>query len=195
MKWVKFDEDFKKKGPLYKLSQKNDSTIFNYKSWEITEIEAICFHREAGSRISFQKALLNEEDASYESKESAKLYHKWVCHNRLPEAYFDPRYFENDYYKTIGIEKEKYKEVPNDNVTPHPYEIYIGGWLHFYDSEVQCGDSDHAVYFHWDYKCRCVTVYISQLSKDKRWNVNVNVNVNPPGSSDPTKPTIPPPYC
>ncbi len=47
-------------------------------------------------------------------------------------------------------------------LSPHPYEIFIGGWVHFYDSQVQHGDSDHAVYFDWDYKCKmCNSLYIT----------------------------------
>jgi hypothetical protein len=189
MKWVKFDADFEKSGSLYRLSEANPDETY-YRRPEKKKVKESCFEIYKSSKkleeqiLKGEQVLLNIDD---------HLYHKWVCHNDLPEAYFKPQYFDEAYYKKLGEGHNLESHAGNDRTTPHPYEIFIGGWLDFHDSVVMCGDSDYGVFFIWDYTCRCVTVYISQLKPSKRWNVNININ--PPASSDPPPPKNPPPYC
>jgi hypothetical protein len=117
--------------------------------------------------------------ATFEENHLFKDYHVWHRQKCLPKAYFQTKYGR-------GHDTEA-----------HPYEIYIGAWLNFYDSVVQNGNSDHAVYFEWDDKEYYVTVHILQLMpSDKILNINVNVKIaNPPASQDPPPPKNPPPYC
>jgi hypothetical protein len=172
MKWVKFKVDFTPKGTLSRLSVDHETPRY-YSLGEKIEIIENCFN-------IYDTLDVFKRDYFYREGElNDNRFRKWVTHKCLPEAYF----------------QEKYRINPD--IEPHPYEIYIGGWLNFYDSEVQNGNSDHAVYFDWNYGRKSVTVYILQLiPPEKRWNINVNVNiVNPPGSQDPKPPTNPPPYC
>ncbi len=172
MKWVKFRDEFTANGKLSRLSKESNSKL--YKPWEREEIKEACF------KIYDNLEVFKRDHLNGEGESNTNRFHKWIRQRGLPEAYFEEKYSRN-------------KEVE-----PNPYEIYIGGWLHFYDTEVQNGNSDHAVYFDWDYKEKeYVTVYILQLiPHDKILNIHVNVNItNPPGSQDPPTPKIPPPYC
>ena len=172
MKWVKFKKDFTPSGKLSRLSEAHETPRY-YSLLEKIEIKEACFKIYESYEV-FMKDYFYKEGELNDHR-----FHKWVTHKCLPEAYFD----------------EKYKR--DLDVEPHPYEIYIGSWLHFYDSEVLNGYSDHAIYFEWNHGRKSVTVYILQLMPpDKRLNINVNVNItNPPGSQDPPKPPTPPPYC
>jgi hypothetical protein len=187
MKWVKFAADFKDTGSLYRLSVEN-TDVKEYNALAKKKINETCFKTSLESRDKFEQKVLNGEQVSLENK--SHLFHKWVCHNDLPEAYFEEKYFDQHCL-------DKFEKTSSQtSYSPHPYEIFIGGWLEFYDSEVMSGDSDHGVYFKWDCKCKCVTVYITQMKPSKRWNVNMNINItNPPGTQDPPPPKNPPPYC
>jgi len=172
-------------------------------------------HRDSFEKdyIFFQRDFLNRDCASYNN---SAYYHRWDYQRGLERVCFDKAYFDAGYFKE-GYRKEEYKEEFDkkydidykagrygkqaDNVVPypkpHPFEIYYGGWVHFYDEEVRQGDSDHALYLKWDRGDMSLTVYILQLRPIVRWNPDVRVNVhitNPPTSSDPPAPKGPPPY-
>jgi hypothetical protein len=84
----------------------------------------------------------------------------------------------------------------------NPYELYYGGWIDFWDTEVRQDSTDHAVYLqlreHVNYeqdkdeynetshhKARYTLVpYILQTKLHVNWNVYVNV-ASPPTSTDP----------
>lgn len=90
--------------------------------------------------------------------------------------------------------KEVYGAKPYPR--PHPFEIYCGGWVDFFDEQVRRGDTDHALYFDWHCKERAVSVYKLQTKPVTSTNISVNVNVtNPPTSSDPPPPPPGKPPC
>src|SRR5580693_5677062 len=159
MKWTKFTADFDSEGYLSLYSHPEKKYIKN-----------TCFVSIEGDRLEFEKNRLYRGDAAEEIRK--EQYHKWIC-QKVPKEYLDSKYFEPKYFKDKGGKiPANYKDIK-----PHPYEIFIGGWLHFYDLEVQNGYSDHAVYFDWDIEGYSVTVYLFQLKpQDKRLNINVNVN-------------------
>ncbi len=72
------------------------------------------------------------------------------------------------------------------------YELFIGGWLHYYDSEVMNGDIDHAISFDWLSVPNSVVVSISPRYKEK--STNLYLHIPPPGAGDPPTPKHPPPY-
>jgi hypothetical protein len=186
MKWVKFNSDFGVGGSLSRLADRS-----RYSQYEEEEVIKTCFF------IIDSKDYKTFKNGNFRSSKGD--FHEWVCHKGLPNAYFDQKYFENDCYKELrkgarNIDiNEDAENIDIKEVKQHPYEIFIGGWLHFYDSEVQCGRSDHAVYFDWNLGNHSVTVYILQLKPEfaKRWNVYVDIN--PPGVADPPTPKGPPP--
>ncbi len=119
-------------------------------------------------------------------------YHPWIHYgegNRLPKGYFYDGYFkEKSVDRKYGSNGNKLKSHFGIN---HPYEIFIGGWVHFYDEVIHRGETDHALYFEWNKPKETVTVYILQTKKISDWNVYVT----PPGSLDPPPPKNPPPPC
>jgi hypothetical protein len=171
--------------------------------------------------IHGEAALKKEETLKKEKASNINLasYHKWHYERGLPRRYFDPTYFDERFIDDhkIGFTKLNQDDIDNTegkdenekaNIyfskkygtekypRPHPYEIYVGGWVNFFDEEVRGGDSDHAVYFQWHLIERAVTVYILQTKIVTGWNVNVNVNItNPPASTDPPPPPPHQPPC
>jgi hypothetical protein len=180
-----------------------------------------CFRIYDIDRESFEDVYLYRECDS--SKNSA-YYHRWDYQRGLATACFDEAYFDTGFFdKRYGIkkykevlEKEKKEKLVEAYGTdyrekiygsglaevepypkPHPFEIYYGGWVNFFDEEVRRGDSDHAIYFEWDHSDMSLTVYILQIRPFVRGNYDVRSNVNitnPPTSSDPPTPKSPPPY-
>lgn len=73
----------------------------------------------------------------------------------------------------------------------HRYEIFCGGWLHYYDMEVRNGDIEHVISFDWSVP-KAVKVYISP--KYRKEGINVYLHMYPPGAGDPPTPKHPPPY-
>lgn len=71
------------------------------------------------------------------------------------------------------------------------FEIFCGGWLHYYDIEVRDGDTDHIISFDWSVP-KLVKVYISPRYRPK--GMNIYLHMYPPGAGDPPTPKHPPPY-
>jgi len=175
-----------------------------------------CFRIYDETQAKFGPKFLGKQSVS---NKNAEYFHIWHHETGLPKEYFDPSYFDDKYY---GVNKKYFKknETFYDNngnsknqlltydsanayvnasyPRPHPYEIYIGGWIHFFDEEVRCGESDHAVYFQWEVEERAVIIYIMQTKHESHWNVNINANVNitkSPTSTDPPPPKTGQPPC
>ena len=176
MKWVKFDADFKEStGYLYNQLFENNNKY----------LKKICFELIPNiTRIEFEKSNLYKEESSKEIGRGQ--YRKWFCH-KVPDQYLDHKYFDPQYFNKKNENLRKTSPIKADQVIPHTYEIFVGGWLHFFDTQVQNGYSNYALYFDWDFDCKSVTGYILQLvDQEKQLNINVNVNItNPPGSQDP----------
>ncbi|HTB24300.1 MAG TPA: hypothetical protein VK711_02975 [Puia sp.] len=201
MKWVKFKQEFDLPGSFNELAkveglQALPKTTINagdpniYVSNDQNSIIDKCF-RIYKDPASFYKVW----DKETPSKENNSHFHPWVYHgklyNKLPDRYFDDEYFETKKLKNALNGKES--PVKMEFGKNHPYEIFVGGWIHFYDEEVRHGETDHAIYFDWKREERSVTIYILQAKPISRWNVYVKVN--PPGSQDPPPPKSPPPSC
>jgi hypothetical protein len=219
MKWVKFKKDFEGTGPLRRYLKDTDNLI-PYKKTHIHALEPeiwvskandhiidSCFRIYTGEPDDFEKEYLHKEGTSH--KHTA-YFHKWHYVSGLPVEYFDPTYFDikylNEYakdYKKVETNPKREWEyakaktyISESYPRPHPYEIYIGGWIQFFDEQVRCGDTEHAVYFEWEIANRAVTIYILQTKPLHGWNVNVNINItNPPTSTDPPPPKPGPPGC
>jgi hypothetical protein len=179
MKWTKFSADFEDGGYLYYYSLLKNKYI-----------KDTCFLVDDISPVDFEKGKLFKEEVS--KKMVKGQYHKWHC-QKVPKQYLESQYFDPAYYTR---KKGTGATTNADLVKPHLYEIFVGGWLHFFDTQVQNGYSDYALYFDWDFECKSVTGYILQLMhQDKQLNINVNVNItNPPGSQDPPPPPVHPPW-
>jgi hypothetical protein len=111
----------------------------------------------------------------YATYRDAKKFHRWGYEVELPSSY-DPN------------------EIPPEDTrhTPlHNFEIYAGGWIDFWDTEVRQNSTDHALIFK---RRNCdgkwyMDAYILQLKKFDKSNVYLNVaNPNPPTSTDPPPP-------
>jgi hypothetical protein len=168
-------------------------------------------------RIYTDPASLEEVlDKGARSNNYPEKYHPWIYHgedyDKLPKAYFNKEYFKlnliydnKDIYCVNSEEQKKAViNLPNNKNREfkdkyfglnHPFEIFIGGWVHFYDEEVRHGETDHAIYFDWDLteNKESVTIYILQTKPISGWNVYVKVN--PPSLQDPPPPKNPPPPC
>jgi|GEM_PF-1928544 hypothetical protein len=204
--------------PTIWVSEKHDPYIDN--CFRIYDMDRDSFEKDY---IFFEKDHRNRDCASYNNP---AYYHRWDYQRGLTtvcfhEAYFDTGFFDRRYgikkYKEV-LEKEKKEKLVEAYGTdysekiygsglaevvpypkPHPFEIYYGGWVHFFDEEVRRGDSDHALYLKWDNREKemSLTVYILQLRPFVRGNYDVRSDVNitnPPTSSDPPTPKGPPPY-
>ena len=188
MKWTKLAEEFVKGQPLFRLMHgdvlvDDPGTPVNLPETNImvsknhNPLIDNCF------RIyKNKKSLSNVISGVGANPILPGNYHPWVHHDKLPDEYFEPMYFA----KEAGYH------------IPHPYEIFCGAWIHFHDTEVRHGETDHALYFKWDPRpgIRSVTVYILQTKLNIGWNVYVKVSP-PAGSSQdpPPLPGPPPPYC
>jgi hypothetical protein len=208
MKWTRFIQEFDVGGLLSKYGSSNQlkpiaKTPVNkaephvYVSEKPNLIIDNCFriYKDPDSL----KAIIYE-GGDLETR--ANSYHPWIYHSKdydeLPDSYFN----KDEYFKEIEL-NEKYEERENKDIKKvkkyvgknHPYEIFIGGWVHFYDEKVRHGETDHAIYFDWnpDPLIKSVTVHILQTKPNIGWNVYVKVN--PPGSQDPPPPKSPPPPC
>jgi hypothetical protein len=188
MKWTKFREDFGDGYPLMRFLKDNSLSApmeMNDHAWEPSivvpnspnkTIES-CFRIYEGNSKDFEAKFLDKE---YSNRRYSEYYHSWHYLEGLPEEYFDTKYSEKKGFYPI----------------PHPYEIYIGGWIQFFDEEVRGGDTDHAVYFKWDKPKKAVNVYILQTRPLKGINVHVNVNITKsPTSTDPPPPKTGQPPC
>jgi hypothetical protein len=220
MKWVKFESDFDKtSGSLRRYLRGTDNLIL-YKKIHTHALEPdilvskandhiidSCYRIYTGDSDKFEDEYLHKEGTS--NKHTA-YFHKWLYISGLPNEYFDPTYFDIKYLDEYEKDYHAVKTNPNREweytkaksyisqsyPRPHPYEIYIGGWIQFFDEQVRCGDTDHAVYFDWEITNRAVTIYILQTKPLHGWNVNVNINItNPPTSTDPPPPKPGPPGC
>jgi hypothetical protein len=98
-------------------------------------------------------------------------------------------YLDTDKFHKWGYEVEL-PPLFDPKLTPlHNYEIYAGGWIDFWDTEVRQNSTDHALVFkirNCDGK-RYMDAYIKQLKKFDKSNVYLNV-ANPPRSTDPPPP-------
>ncbi len=170
-----------KSGPLIYISEKHDPIIDN------------CFR--IYEKPADLKAVLYDGSAS---NRSPVHYHRWDYHgvdfDNLPREYFNEHYYNKRYIDEIyGKDAFKKKPHPTCDDKPHPYEVFCGGWLHFFDEEVQHGKTDHAIYFEWDLRDekKDVSIYILQTKIITNWNLYVHAD--PPGSQDPPPVKGPPP--
>jgi hypothetical protein len=205
MKWVRFKEEFDKddKAPLKRFLKNKDYLEDDpvnrgggpiiYRSHNHDPIIDNCFR--IYEKPDDFKDLLYGGSAP---KRSPLKYHRWDYHgvhyDNLPEEYLKELYFNEEYIdKIYGPGTYKSRPHPTCCDKPHPYEVFCGGWLHFYDEEVQHGKTDHAIYFDWDLrdKEKTVSIYLLQTKNITRWNLYVHAD--PPGSQDPPPVKGPPP--
>ncbi len=210
MKWTRFKQEFDPGGPLHRLLQKGDQLIKDPGTpvrppqqdiWVSQMHDPLidnCF-RIYSNPLALRKVMYDGPDA----KKRQSCYHPWHFYENVPEQYLDPVYFNPKLLASI-YKKRNPKLVhsrsknggafPLGGDKPHPYEVFAGGWAHFYDMEVRHAETDHALYFLWDAFQKNVTIYIYQTTPNSKWNVYVRVN--PPSvSQDPPRPKSPPPYC
>ena len=79
-------------------------------------------------------------------------------------------------------------EYPIQNYSPtlqKNYEIFCGGWLHFWDKNISTEMKERQIYFEWG--PNSVRIYISNESKRKGYRITLIVD----GPGDP--PVAPPP--
>jgi hypothetical protein len=179
MKWVKFLQDFNTSPPLTKLlstgqinliPENNNNSIIHIPNKPYEAID---------KSFRIYNLTPNAFDTGYLARSAATKrpdqFHLWHFEKCLPPACFDPKYFDP---KLVIL---------------HPYEIYVGGWVEFFDTEVRHGNTDHALYFEWDHTAKSVTTYILQTIPNVSWNFYINIT--PPTSTDPPPPKSgKPPY-
>lgn len=217
MKWTRFKQEFDPGGPLHRLLKNGDVLIKDPGSpvnppepdiWVSQNHDPIidsCF-RIYSNPAALQKKMWNGVNLNQRELN----YHPWHYYQNVPQEYSDPVYFAPIVTQQVALANISQAQVVPGKVArakkaggvyssiysksiPHPYEIFIGGWVYFYDSEVRHGETDHAIYFEWDRLKKNVTIYLYQTKPIFDWNVYVRVN--PPTSQDPTLPKSPPPYC
>jgi hypothetical protein len=215
MKWTKFKSDFDSGGPLHRLLKPEDILIKDPGTpvhpaepdiWVSKIHDPLidnCF-RIYTDQESLKKHMWNGKDLNAREWN----FHPWMYFENVPEQYSDEVYFTpviaesavvrdiEHYQKKEGKTRSKSSGggySPNAKYVPHPYEVFTGGWVHFWDNEVRHGETDHAIYFDWDSKKMNVTVHLFQTKAILNWNVYVKVN--PPTSQDPPPVKSPPPYC
>jgi len=193
MKWVKFKHEFDEGQPLHRfLEQDNikELTIdpeapennvgkhpIIFKSANKNGIINRCFRIYNLSQAEFEDDLL-KDGATYKDR---IVFHRWGYVIEIPESY-DP-------------DKLKSLKSPNYSLL-QPYELFFGGWIDFWDTEVRQDGTDHAVYFRLIEHAKgryTVITYITQTKSPVHLNVYVNV-ANPPTSTDPPPTTGKPPY-
>lgn len=82
-----------------------------------------------------------------EDPESARRKETWI-----DKACF--RYISPSELQEFGV-WEHIKLSPEFKITPRGkknYELFVGGYLSFYDEKVRSGTIDHALYFKWEKK-------------------------------------------
>lgn len=209
MKWTKFKAEFDEGGPLHRLLKKGDRLIHDPGTpvhppepniWVSEQHDPVidnCF-RIYTDPDSLEKATYRGTDP-YKRESN---YHPWVYFENVPEEYLNAIYTDSKSVAHVfHLPKDSKvfppRPLPLGGERPHPYEVFAGGWVHFYDTEVRHGELDHAIYFEWgqDHKEKknSVTIYIYQTKPNINWNVYVRVN--PPTSQDPPPVKSPPPYC
>ena len=208
MKWTRFKQEFDPGGTLSQYGKSDNLMVVpkttihagNNDIWVSKDQNSIidkCF-RIYSDPASLEKVM----DRGDISNKYPEKYHPWIYHgkdyDKLPAGYFYKDYFKeksisNKYVRSTEGNVESAVENKKYYGLNHPYEIFIGGWVHFYDEEVRHGETDHALYFDWDVEKESVTVYILQTKSISSWNVYVKVN--PPASQDPPPPKTPPPPC
>lgn len=190
MKWVKFKHEFDEGQPLHRfLEQDNikeltldteapenngEKNQIIFKSTIKNGIINRCFRIYNLSESEFIENYL-KDNATYRDP---IVFHRWGCAIELPGSY-DPKKLKDSNYKLL-----------------HPYELYFGGWIDFWDTEVRQDGTDHAVYFKMNEHIKdryTLITYITQTKSNVRLNVYVNV-ANPPTSTDPPPTTGKPPY-
>jgi hypothetical protein len=189
MKWVRFKKDFDEGGALHELLKKEGKDKLTAKpdpnAPKGSKGVNICFSgaedsvidnnfRIYGDESEFKAIYLNDH-ATYKD---TFHFHRWGCVIEIPPSY-DPKMLKTSAYSLL-----------------QPYELFIGGWIDFWDTEVRQDGTDHAVYFklHEIGEDRyTVITYILQTKSPVHLNVYVNV-ANPPTSTDPPPTKGKPPY-
>jgi hypothetical protein len=191
MKWVRFKQEFEREGILHEYggidNLKHDPESNLWVSIKPNSNIDKCF------RIYSDPDSLDAVKDKYTLPvQPPERYHPWIHYGKkdsLPKGYFYDGYLkEKSIDKEYDSKKKDFKKYFGIN---HPYEIFIGGWVHFYDEVIHRGETDHALYFDWNKPEESVTVYILQTKKISNWNVYVR----PPSSQDPPPPKNPPPPC
>ena len=113
--------------------------------------------------------LIHDDPKEFKKSLNHKVFYKWG---------------NTEKYPATGYSK------PGDPARER-YELFIGGWLYYFDTEVRNREVDHAVYFEWDNPKGTITIWISPTS-GKDGSV-VYDSLPPPALGDPPKPKGPPP--
>jgi hypothetical protein len=149
--------------------------------------------------VRFKKDLEHSYLKNLSDERKASLFKIYEIDKKLfEEKYLDEygTYKETRRFHKWGYEVEVSKNHNPDQTELNTYELYAGGWIDFWDTEVRQDGTDHALYFQFR-DCgekKYMTAYILQLKPNVALNVYVNI-ANPPTSTDPPPPKSgKPPY-
>ena len=145
-------------------------------------------------------------------KDTEEMIEKRMNEKKIKNLFYNPKFdggLDLDEYATYKDTDKFHRwgyelELPSNDFTEHSpdtkdialqnFEIYAGGWIDFWDTEVRQDSTNHALCFKLRIcgEKKYMDAYIRQLNPIEKIKLNVYVNIaNPPTSTDPPPP--PPP--